>query len=109
MLRTILICAATAILAGGTAAYAQTSHIFGSGGKTYQFDGVCHRVSFVPPGISNHEAINVLGQQVKCLVRREAMMRNCYRRVVLVAKYDHGRENPADWLGVDALQKCGSL
>ncbi len=62
---------ATLVLGGGSA-FGATSHVFGSGGKQYQFDSMCRRVTFVPPGISNHEAINVLGQQVKCIVHRQS-------------------------------------
>lgn len=108
MLKTIILCAATALLTAGASAYAQTSNIFGNGGTVYQFDDVCHRVSFVPPGITDHEALNVVGQQVTCLVRREARLKNCYTRATLVFLDDHhGR--PGDWLGVDELKKCGSL
>jgi hypothetical protein len=65
--------AATLIIGGGSAfAATGTPHAFGNGGKQYQFDATCHRITFVPPGITNHEAINVLSQQVKCLVRRQS-------------------------------------
>lgn len=66
----IAVALAAAVVGGGSVALASTSHIFGKGGKQYSFDAVCHRVSFLPPGVSDHEALNVLGQQVHCLVRR---------------------------------------
>ena len=109
MIRPLLI-AATALLIGGAAtASGAVSHIFGNGGKHYTFGDTCRRETVLPPGITDHEAINFLGQQVTCLVQRENRMRNCDLRVTLEAKYDHGPAKPADWLGVDELQKCGSL
>lgn len=107
MKKIILLCALTALLSFGASAYAQTAHIFGSGGKTYQFDAMCHRVTFVPPGISNHEAINVVGQQVWCLIRRPDPFARCVKALpvpdVPVARHDHGPTGPADWTNVDDL------
>lgn len=83
-------------------ARAAVSHVFGDGGKVYQFDAQCHRVTFAPPGISNGEAINILGQQVHCLVRRPDPFARCVKKlgpapeVHVVAK--------DDWVGVDDLQ-----
>lgn len=111
MTRSMLI-AAVAALIGGAAlgtANAAVSHIYGNGGKHYTFDSVCHRVTVLPPGITDHEALNIAGQQIQCLVQREARIRSCFRHVVLEAKYDHGPAKPADWLGVDTLKECGSL
>lgn len=66
---TIAVLAALILGVSGTA-YASTSHVFGRGGTHYAFDTMCHRVTFIPPGITDHEAINMLGQQSRCLVRR---------------------------------------
>lgn len=94
--------AALAMSAGAAFASNGVPHVFGSGGKHYQFDSMCRRVTFVPPGISNHEAINVLGQQVKCLVHRKTDQAECVANLgdvpaVKVVKKD-------DWVGVDDLR-----
>ena len=108
MKRTIIVAATAALIGGAATATANVSHIFGNGGQQYTFDGVCHRTVVLPPGLSNGEAINFLGQQVKCLVQREARMRNCYRHATLTFMDDH-HGKPGDWLGVDELKACGSL
>lgn len=111
MTRFIPALVATLIITGGTAYANSTSgvpSVFGNGGKHYQFDAMCHRVSFSPPGISNTEAINLLGQQVKCLVRRRTKMAECVAALgdvpAVVGKFDHGEGKPGDWSGVDDLQ-----
>ena len=107
-MKTILVATIAALLAAGGGAYAGTSQIFGNGGKHYQFDAMCHRVTFVPPGISDHEAINVLGQQVYCLVRRPDHFAKCVDNnlklpAAPVKREDHGAGKPADWTGVRGL------
>ena len=108
--RTMIVGAVAALLGGASVAGAQTTDIFGHGGVTYQFDSVCHRVTFIPPGISDHEALNVVGQQVACLVKREKRIRACYRNATLTFLGDHLRKGHAegDWAGVDQLKRCGS-
>lgn len=107
MKKTVLIAAFCALIAGTTSALAQTSHIFGNGGKHYQFDAMCHRVTFIPPGISTKESVNVLGQQVYCLVRRPDPFARCVKKLgpvpPVVGKFDHGAGKPGDWSGVDDL------
>jgi hypothetical protein len=87
---------------------AAISHIFGGGGKHYTMDAVCHRPSFAPPGLTDHEGLNVLGQQVHCLVRRKAKSDQCIKQLGpvpnVVGKFDHGDGKPGDWSGVDALR-----
>lgn len=107
-MRKLLIPAAAVILALGAAtAGASISHVFGKGGVTYVFDAKCHRVTFVPPGISDHEAINVTAQQARCLVRRPDPFAVCVQKLgtppTTVGHFDHGRENPADWTNVDKM------
>lgn len=101
---TIPVLAATLILGGGSAALAANGvpHVFGSGGKQYQFDSMCRRVTFVPPGISNHEAINVLGQQVKCLVHRKTDQAECVAQLGPVPPVSIVKKD--DWVGVDDLR-----
>lgn len=66
-----IVAALAALILGATGtAYAVTSHVFGHGGKVYVFDSMCHRVTFLPPGITDHEGLNVTAQQAHCLVRR---------------------------------------
>jgi hypothetical protein len=112
--KTILIATAAALLAGAGVSGAQTSHVFGDGGQTYAFDAQCHRLSFIPPGISTHEMVNVLGQQVRCLVRRPDPFARCVRKanLAVVETADHGRGRPGDEIGAKdalaAVQKCAS-
>jgi hypothetical protein len=101
-LRSIMVGATCALVAGGSVAGAQTSHIFGDGGKVYQFDAECHRVTFAPPGISNHEAINVVGQQVWCLVRRPDPFARCVRHLGPTPQVSIWRKD--DWKGIHALR-----
>ena len=110
-MKTLLTAAAAALIAAGsTAAYAQTSNIFGHGGTVYAFTDTCARVTIPRPGISDHEALNLLGQQVTCLAHREKRMRNCYAKATLTFLGDHPQRGPeGDWAGVDELKACGSL
>jgi hypothetical protein len=108
MLRTIIIAAAAALLAAGATALAGTSHVLGNGGTVYKFDAQCHRVSFIPPGISTKEGLNVVAQQTRCLVRRPDPFARCVHHLgaapSVVGKFDHGDGKPGDWSGVDKLQ-----
>ena len=102
-MKTIMIGALCAILGGTTAAFAQTNHILGSDGPVVQLDAMCHRAVVPEPGQTVEEDINVLGQQVHCLIRRPDPFARCVRRlgpapaVHIVAK--------DDWVGVDKLQR----
>ncbi len=105
MTRSMLIAAAAALLAAGGTAVAGTSHILGHGGVTYVFDAQCHRVTFIPPGISTKEGLNVTAQQVTCLVRRPDPFARCVKHLgpapTVEGRFDHGPGKPADWAGVD--------
>lgn len=109
MLRTTILCATSALLAAGATALAGTSHVLGNGGTVYKFDNQCHRVSFIPPGISTKEGLNVIAQQTRCLVRRPDPFQVCVRRLgaapTVEGKFDHGDGKPGDWSGVDKLAK----
>lgn len=113
-MRTVLIAVVAALLAGASGAYAGTAHIFGSGGKQYTFDAMCHRTVVLPPGISDHEALNFLAQQVKCLVRRPDPFARCVRQLTfhVVETADHGPGKPGDISGAKAalngLKDCAS-
>lgn len=112
--KTVLIGATCALIGGAGVATAQTSHALGNGGKHYTFDAQCHRVTFVPPGVSKGEAINILSQQVRCLVRRPDPFARCVRKANLsvIETSDHGRGKPGDELGaadaLAAVQTCAA-
>jgi len=105
---TIIAVAATCLALGAASASGAVSHVLGNGGVQYHFDAQCHRQSFIPPGISTREGVNVLGQQVRCLVRRPDPFARCVRKLgpapTVVGKFDHGDGKPGDWSGVDKLQ-----
>jgi len=94
----------SASLAGSSGS---TNHSLGRGGIHYKFDEQCHRVSFVPPGVSNGVAIEVLAQQVRCLVRRPDPFARCVHRLgptpTVVGRADHGAGKPGDWTNVDRV------
>jgi hypothetical protein len=108
----IVLITSAILAAGATGATAATtgviSHIFGHGGKHYVLDAVCHRPNFPPPGISDHEGLNVVGQQVHCLVRRKAKSDQCIKQLgpvpAVTGKFDHGPGKPGDWSDVDLLR-----
>jgi len=108
--RTIIIGAICALLGGAGVAGAQTTQlvpsIFGSSGKHYVFDAKCHRVTFVPPGISTREAVNVGGQQVWCLVRRPDPFAQCVKKLGPAPTVAKGHTHPdgtSDWSNVDKV------
>lgn len=101
--RTVLIGAVCALIGGAATAGAQTTDIFGKGGTVYQFDAACHRVTFVPPGITDHEALNVEGQQVRCLVRRPDPFARCVRQLGTAPAVTLWRKD--DWKGVGKLAR----
>jgi len=106
--RAALIGAVCALAGSAATAGAQTTDILGHGGVTYVFDAQCHRVTFVPPGISTKEGLNVTAQQVTCLVRRPDPFARCVKRLgaapSVVGRFDHGPGKPGDWTNVDQLQ-----
>lgn len=91
---------AIAMLGIAGAAGASISHVFGHGGKHYVFDAACHRVTFVPPGISDHEGLNVTAQQTHCLVRRPTFAA-CVRHLGPAPTVKLVRKD--DWTNVDKV------
>jgi hypothetical protein len=106
-LKTIIIGALCAILGGSTAAFAETSHIFGDGGPVVALDAMCHRAVVAEPGQTIEADVNVLGQQVHCLIRRPDPFARCVKKLgeapTVTARIDHPN-GFADWKGVDNLQ-----
>ena len=93
-MKTIIIGAVCAIFGGTTAAFAQTSDIFGSDGPVVQLDAMCHRTVVVEPGQTIEADVNVLGQQVHCLIRRPDPFARCVKELGAA---------PAVQAGVDVL------
>jgi hypothetical protein len=73
-----------------------------------KLDAMCHRAVIEAPGQTIEADVNVLGQQVHCLIRRPDPFAQCVRKLgpapEVVGKFDHGPGKPGDWLGVDDLQ-----
>jgi hypothetical protein len=107
-MKTVLIAAIAALLAGTAGAYAQTSHILGHGGPQIKLDAMCHREVVAVPGPNAMGQSNINAQQIKCLIRRPDPFARCVKRLgaapTVVGKFDHGVGKPADWSGVDKLQ-----
>jgi hypothetical protein len=105
--KTIIIGAICAILGGTSAAFAQTNHIFGDDGPVVKLDAMCHRPVVPVPGQSIEADINILGQQVHCLIRRADPFARCVKKLgtapTVQARVDHPN-GFADWKGVDELQ-----
>ena len=108
MRRTILIGATCAVLGGAGVAGAQTTHILGRDGPTVPLDAMCHREVSPAPGETLEMSVNVIGQQVHCLIRRPDPFARCVEKLgpapAVVAKVDHPN-GFADWKGVDKLQR----
>jgi hypothetical protein len=108
MKRTILIGATCAVLGGAGVAGAQTTHILGRDGPTVPLDAMCHREVVPAPGETLEMTVNVIGQQVHCLIRRPDPFAQCVEKLgpapAVVAKVDHPN-GFADWKGVDKLQR----
>jgi len=107
IVKTIIIGALCAILGGSTAAFAQTNHIFGDDGPVVKLDAMCHRPVVPPPGQTIEADVNVLGQQVHCLIRRPDPFARCVKRLGAAPAVQAGDVHPngfADWKGVDRLQ-----
>ena len=109
MKRTILIGATCAVLGGAGVAGAQTTHILGRDGPTVPLDAMCHREVAPAPGETLDMSVNVIGQQVHCLIRRPDPFARCVEKLgeapPVEGKFDHGPGKPGDWLGVDKLQR----
>lgn len=107
MTRSMLIAAIAALLAGAGGAYAGTSHIVGRDGPIIPLKVNCARAVVPAPGESLDMSVNVIGQQVHCLIRRPDPFARCVRKLgpapTVVGKFDHGDGKPGDWSGVDKL------
>lgn len=101
-MKTVIIAATAALLAGGTTALAQTSHILGHDGPTVPLSATCTRAVVPPPGESVEMSINVLGQQVHCLIRRPDPFAQCVKRLGPAPAVTLYRKD--DWKGVGALR-----
>ena len=93
MKRTILIGAACAVLGGAGVAGAQTTHILGRDGPTVPLDAMCHRAVAPAPGETLDMSVNVIGQQVHCLIRRPDPFARCVKKLgeapAVEGKFDH--------------------
>lgn len=109
MIRTILIGASCATIGGAAVAGANVSHIVGHGGPTVQLTEKCTRQVVAAPGESLEMSVNVIGQQVHCLIRRPDPFARCVSSLKhglpeqVVGKFDHGANKPGDWTHVDQL------
>ena len=81
MKRTILIGATCAVLGGAGVAGAQTTHILGRDGPTVPLDAMCHREVAPAPGETLDMSMNVIGQQVHCLIRRPDPFARCVKKL----------------------------
>lgn len=112
MLRTILIGATCATIGGAAVAGANVSHIVGKGGEQVPLTEKCTRAVTPAPGETLSFSVNVIGQQVHCLIRRPDPFARCVKNANLsvVETADHGRGKPGDEIGakaaLQAVQKC---
>lgn len=94
MKRTVLIGATCAVLGGAGVAGAQTTHILGRDGPTVPLDAMCHREVSPAPGETLEMSVNVIGQQVHCLIRRPDPSARCVEKLgeapPVEGKFDHG-------------------
>lgn len=107
--RTLIILAAFAVFALGGVAYAGVSKIVGKPGPHVALDGLCRRAVTPAPGETLMFSVNVIGQQVHCLIRRPDPFARCVRHLPVppmpVGKFDHGAGKPGDWTNVDRLYR----
>ena len=108
-MRNALIAALVAALVAGATAYAGTSKIVGHPGPQVKLSEACTRLVVAPPGENLNMTVNVIGQQVHCLIRRPDPFARCVRHLPLppavVGKFDHGEGKPGDWTNVDQLYR----
>jgi hypothetical protein len=108
--KTIIIAALAALLAGAVGAYAGTSHIVGRDGPQVALSEACTRLVVAAPGETLEMSVNVIGQQVHCLIRRPDAFARCVRHLpsplLPVGKFDHGAGKPGDWTNVDSLYRA---
>jgi len=109
-LRNALIAALVAVLvSGASVAVAGTSHIVGRDGPQVKLSEACTRLVVAAPGENLDMTVNVIGQQVHCLIRRPDPFARCVRHLPIppapVGKFDHGDGKPGDWTNVDKLYR----
>src|SRR4051812_45068349 len=102
MKKTVLIGATCALLGGASVAGAQTSHILGHDGPTVPLTVKCQRAVVPPPGESLEMSVNVIGQQVHCLIRRADPFAQCVKRLGPAPAVKIVRKD--DWVGVKQLR-----
>ena len=90
MKRTILIGATCAVLGGAGVAGAQTTHILGRDGPTVPLDAMCHREVAPAPGDTLEMSVNVIGQQVHCLIRRPDPFAQCVEKLGQAPRWSQG-------------------
>lgn len=111
-MKTVLIAAVAALFAAAGGAYAGTSHIVGRDGPTVPLDVMCHRAVTPAPGETLDFSVDVIGEQVYCLIRRPDPFARCVRKATLhvTEKADHGPGKPGDEIGAKAavakIQQC---
>lgn len=100
-MKTVLIAALAAVLATAASAFAQTSHILGHDGPKVPLTVMCKRAVVPAPGESLEMSVNVIGQQVHCLIRRPDPFARCVKHLAnpVVEKADHGVGKPGDEKG----------
>jgi hypothetical protein len=98
---TIIVAAAAALAAGGGTAGAAINHIVGHEGEQVKLDAMCRREVTPAPGETLEFSVNVIGQQVHCLIRRPDPFARCVKRLAnpIVEKADHGPGKPGDEVG----------
>lgn len=108
-MKNALIAALVAALVAGGSAFAGTSHIVGRDGPQVKLSEACTRLVVAAPGENLNMTVNVIGQQVHCLIRRPDAFARCVRHLkspeLPVGKFDHGEGKPGDWTNVDSLYR----
>lgn len=101
-MKTVLVAATAALLATCATGFAQTSHILGSDGPHVKLDVTCRRAVVAPPGQTVEMDVNVIGQQVHCLIRRPDPAEVCRKRLGATPTVKLVRKD--DWVGVKQLR-----
>jgi len=109
MTRSMLIAAVAALIGGASVASGAVNHIVGHKGPHIKLDAMCRRAVTPAPGETLEMSVNVIGQQVHCLIRRPDPFARCVKHLVnpVVEKADHGVGKPGDEIG--AKQFAGQV
>lgn len=99
--KTVLIAAACTLAGGAAQASGAVSHIVGHEGPHIKLDAMCKRAVTPAPGESLEMSVNVIGQQVHCLIRRPDPFARCVKHLhnPILEKADHGVGKPGDEIG----------